>query len=98
DGTFELLIGPDVDPADGIRLEPDAVCAITRDYLADPEHDRRAEWRIEALDRPATLPPDRRRPGPALPRCRDVVARPGRHRPHPARGAQHHRRALPGAA
>lgn len=54
DGTFELLIGPDVDPAEGIRLEPDAVCAITRDYLADPDHDRRAEWHIEALDPPAT--------------------------------------------
>jgi hypothetical protein len=54
DGSFEFLIGPDVDPAVGIRLESDAVAAITRDYLADPAQDRRAVWHIEALDPPAS--------------------------------------------
>src|SRR5438309_10623089 len=43
DGTFEIVLSPD-EPGDGrpwIKLEPDAVCAITRDYLADPTRDRR---------------------------------------------------------
>lgn len=47
DGTFGLILGPGTD-AD-LRLEPDAVCAITRDYLADPKTGRRAEWHIECL-------------------------------------------------
>jgi hypothetical protein len=54
DGTFSIVLSPE--PHDGawIRLEPDAVCAITRDYLADPVHGRRARWHIEALDPPTT--------------------------------------------
>jgi hypothetical protein len=56
DGTHEVWLSPD-DPGpddDGrprtwIRLEPDAVCAITRDYLADPTTDRRMAWHIEHL-------------------------------------------------
>jgi len=54
DGTFELVLSPD--PHDGawLKLEPDAVCAITRDYLDDPVHDRRVEWHIEAVDQPST--------------------------------------------
>jgi len=54
DGTFSLVLSPE--PHDGawIELQPDAVCAITRDYLADPVGGRRAEWRIEAVDPPAT--------------------------------------------
>ena len=31
-----------------MRLEPDAVCAITRDYLADPTRGTRTVWHIEA--------------------------------------------------
>ena len=50
DGRFAFLVGPEVAPGEGIRLEPDAVCAITRDYLADPARHARAEWNIEALD------------------------------------------------
>ena len=44
DGTFSLILSPD--PHDGawIKLEPDAVCAITRDYLADPSSGARATW------------------------------------------------------
>jgi Protein of unknown function (DUF1214) len=37
-----------------IRLEPDAVCAVTRDYLHDPERDTRATWHVAAVDPPAT--------------------------------------------
>ena len=37
-----------------MKLEPDAVCAITRDYLDDPVHDRRVEWHIEAVEPPET--------------------------------------------
>ena len=54
DGTFTVVLSPE--PHDGawIELQPDAVCAITRDYLADPVHGRRATWHIEALDPPST--------------------------------------------
>jgi hypothetical protein len=57
DGSFDLVLSPDR-PADGdavnwLRLEPDAVVAITRDYLADPRAGRRAVWSIEAADPPA---------------------------------------------
>lgn len=54
-GEFELFLGPEP-TGDGhwIRLEDDAVCAITRDYVEEYETSRRVEWRIEALDRPAT--------------------------------------------
>lgn len=52
DGSFEFLVGPDVDPAEGIRLEPDAVAAITRDYLAEPATGERATWTIQSLDPP----------------------------------------------
>ena len=41
-----------------IRLEPDAVAAITRDYLEDPVHGRRATWHIEADDPPETFRQD----------------------------------------
>jgi hypothetical protein len=57
DGTFELVLGPER-PAgwDGpfLKLEPDAVVAITRDYLDDPVRGRRCQWHIEAADPPAT--------------------------------------------
>jgi hypothetical protein len=51
-GDFEIVVGPS-DDAD-ITLTSDAVCAITRDYLVDPVHGRRVEWRIEADDPPPT--------------------------------------------
>jgi hypothetical protein len=53
DGSFSMVLSPDPHPGAWIRLEPDAVCAITRDYLADPVHGRRALWHIEAVDPPA---------------------------------------------
>lgn len=54
DGTIEMVLSPE-DPGDGtpwIRLEPDAVCALTRDYMNDPRAGRRAQWHIEAADPP----------------------------------------------
>lgn len=55
DGRFELVMARER-PAGWtgpfLRLEDDAVAAITRDYLDDPVHGRRCEWHIESLDRP----------------------------------------------
>ena len=48
DGLITMVLAPE-DPGDGtpwIKLEPDAVAIITRDYLADPIHDIRAAWEI----------------------------------------------------
>ncbi len=57
-GSFGLVISPEA-PADPdlawIRLEPDAVAAITRDYLEDPKSGKRAVWHIEADDPPDTF-------------------------------------------
>jgi hypothetical protein len=58
DGTFEVYIGPDADPGKGtnrIKLEPDAVALITRDYLVDPVAGQEASWQIDTLD--PTPPP-----------------------------------------
>jgi hypothetical protein len=52
---FRFTISPDPFEGPGIRLEPDAVAAITRDYLADPSSGRRVQWRIEAVDPPTTV-------------------------------------------
>lgn len=70
DGTFELWLSPE--PHDGvwIPLADDAVCAITRDYLADPTSGRRVEWHIEAVD-PA--PPWRERDEDLARRLRCVL-------------------------
>jgi hypothetical protein len=63
DGTIRIVISPDEpDEPDEpgvahIRLEPDAVAAITRDYLEDPVRGRRAVWHIEADDPPAACAP-----------------------------------------
>lgn len=60
DGRFELWLSPtppeDPDMA-WIALEPDAVAAITRDYLAEPETGRRLVWRIESPDAPGAPAP-----------------------------------------
>jgi hypothetical protein len=63
DGSIDVVLSParPRDPGSAwIRLEPDAVAAITRDYLEDPVRGRRARWRIEADD-----PPDSFRQGDA---------------------------------
>ena len=85
DGTFSIVLSPT--PHDGawLKLEPDAVCAITRDYLADPVEGRRAQWHIEAR-RPARHPTrGRRRSRPPVPGRAHVGPGPGRHRAHPVR-------------
>jgi hypothetical protein len=54
DGTFSLVLSPEPHEGTWLKLEPDAVCAITRDYIVDPAHGRRVEWHIEAADPPTT--------------------------------------------
>ena len=75
DGTFSVVLSPHPHDGASITLESDAVCAITRDYLADPVGGRRAVWRIEAIDPPATRREDdadlARRMGAALTWVRD---------------------------
>jgi hypothetical protein len=56
-GDFELWLSPTEPPDAGaawIRLDADAVCAVTRDYLADPAGQRRATWHVAAVDPPDT--------------------------------------------
>jgi hypothetical protein len=50
DGDMEITLSPHEHPQPWIKLEPDAVCAITRDYLIEPDTSRRMEWQIECLD------------------------------------------------
>ena len=57
EGNFSLVLSPDAG-AD-ITLDPDAVVALTRDYLNNPDTDRRATWYIEAVDPPARRHDDR---------------------------------------
>jgi hypothetical protein len=52
DGRFEFMISPDPQPGAWLKLEPDAVAAITRDYVEHPVTDRRVQWHIEAVDPP----------------------------------------------
>jgi hypothetical protein len=52
DGAFRVVLSPEPHAGNWIKLEPDAVCAITRDYLVDPIRGRRAWWDIEAVDAP----------------------------------------------
>ena len=75
DGSIEMVLSP-TDPGDGtpwIKLEPDAVAAITRDYLDDPVHESRARWEIDADDPPSVYQQDdadlARRFGPPSPGC-----------------------------
>ena len=60
-GTFDLVLSPERPSEDGvawIKLEPDAVAAITRDYLEDPATGLRARWHIGADDPPDTYRED----------------------------------------
>lgn len=56
DGRFELVLSPREHAGSWIRLEPDAVCLVTRDYLIDPVAGRQASFEIESDDPP---PPPR---------------------------------------
>ncbi|MGE2735845.1 DUF1214 domain-containing protein [Mycolicibacterium vaccae] len=53
DGNFEFFLSPDPQPGAWLKLDPDAVVALTRDYVVDPGTDRRPHWSIEAVDPPA---------------------------------------------
>lgn len=61
DGSFELMMARER-PKDWkgafVKLEDDAVVAITRDYLHDPVNGKRCEWHIESIDPPATYRQD----------------------------------------
>ena len=50
-----MTLGPEPRAGNFIRLDPDAVCLVTRDYLVDPARGTQATWRIEAVD-PAPPP------------------------------------------
>jgi hypothetical protein len=55
DGSFDIVLSatqPGESDVAWIRLEPDSVAAITRDYLEDPVTGRRATWSITADDQP----------------------------------------------
>jgi len=56
DGRFEFWLSPTQQEGPTILLEPDSVCALTRDYLADPKAGRRATWEIEVADPPPKQP------------------------------------------
>jgi hypothetical protein len=50
DGNFEFVISAREQQGHRLKLEPDAVFILTRDYFTDPGTDRRVQWKIEALD------------------------------------------------
>ncbi len=55
-GSIRVALSPGPPSEPGmtwVKLEPDAVAVITRDYLEDPAKGRRASWLIEAADPPA---------------------------------------------
>ena len=100
DGAIHIVISPEEpgEPGvDWIRLEPDAVAAITRDYLEDPQRGRRATLAHRIGGPSRDVPPGRRRPGAAFPRRGDLGARAGQHRADPPGHAERHRPPLPGA-
>ncbi len=58
DGSFEVIISADESRGDApnrIKLDPDSVALITRDYLHHPEQEKPTAWEIESLD--AAPPP-----------------------------------------
>ncbi len=58
DGSIRIVASSEPPREQGVawlKLEPDAVAALTRDYLANPTTGRRATWHIEADDPPVTF-------------------------------------------
>lgn len=51
-GNFEFTLSPTPQPGTWLKLEPDAVFALTRDYVTDRDAARRPVWTIEAVDAP----------------------------------------------
>jgi hypothetical protein len=61
DGSIHIIVSPEAPREAGVswvKLEGDAVTAITRDYLEDPTVGRRAAWHIESVDPPASFVQD----------------------------------------
>jgi hypothetical protein len=58
DGSIDLELAADADPArpNQIRLAPDAINVLVRQYFADPL-DKRGAWRIERVPRAEPAPP-----------------------------------------
>jgi hypothetical protein len=57
DGSFELLLGPELDTGPtAVRLDPDAVAVVTRDYHLHPAAEGRSTFAIECLDALAQPP------------------------------------------
>ncbi len=56
DGAFELTISPERHEGNWLKLDEDAVCVVTRDYLLDPKHGKKATYQIETAV-PAPPPP-----------------------------------------
>jgi len=59
DGSFEVILSahePGAGAPNWMRLEPDAIALVTRDYLVHPAAQAAATWRIESLD---AVPPPR---------------------------------------
>lgn len=50
DGNFEFVISAAEQQGNWLKLEPDAVFILTRDYLVAPGTDRRVTWQIEPLE------------------------------------------------
>jgi hypothetical protein len=55
DNSFEVVLSPNEHPGNWMKLEPDAECVVTRDYMVDPVNGKKASWQIEAMD-PAPPP------------------------------------------
>ena len=50
DGTYSMILSPTDHDGNFLKLEPDAVVAVTRDYMNDPVKGEKARWNIECLD------------------------------------------------
>jgi hypothetical protein len=55
DGSFEVVLSPEEQPGNWMKLEDDAVALITRDYLDDPVNGVQCSWEI-SCDDPAPPP------------------------------------------
>jgi hypothetical protein len=59
DGNFEFTMSQNPQPGTWLKLEQDAVIALTRDYLTEPDSGQRTSWNIEAVDPPTRRHDDR---------------------------------------
>ncbi len=60
DGSFELVLSPEPSSAGRakwVKLEPDAVCVISREYYTDSGHTRPARFTLEAVEPTAAPAP-----------------------------------------